>query len=362
MTDFSGVILAPSSYNAAGDAVRAIATGAYRITAVQGTQVIDAEMFPDYWGPRPAIAKVRYTAAPLGETRANLAESGEADLVYTLLPRAAERIQSGGGANTIRAAIPRVRMVLMNLTLPQFADLRVRQALSLSIDRASIARAVLRDPPSAATQLLPPVLAGWHDPDLPPLHRDIDEARRLLAEAGWMAGGDGVLTRNGVRLASVLSVPSNRPELPVMAQALQTQMREIGMALDVQPVQASAIPAAARSGALQAALNARSYVDVPDPIGTILPDFASDQTLWASTGYRSAEMRKLVGDYIASFDEADRATLRKGMADLLQHDLPVLPVSWFLQNAAVSTRLAKSSVRIDPFEISYLLPQVRWAA
>ena len=362
MTDYAGVILAPSSYNAANEAVQAIATGPYRITALQGTQVVEAEAFRDYWGARPAIPRVRYTAAPLGETRAALAESGEADLCFTLLPQAAERIQAGGRAAILRATIPRARMLTMNLALPQFADLRVRQALSLAIDRAGIARAVLRNPASAASQLLPPVLAGWHDPALPPLRHDVAEARRLLAEAGWAPDTDGVMAHGPDRLAAALLVPINRPEMPVMAQAIQAQMREIGVALDVRPAQSSAIPAAARSFSLQAALIARTYVNVPDPIGTILADFASDNTIWASTGYRSPEMRKLVTQYIENFDEGDQTSRRHGIVALLQKDLPVIPVSWYEHNAAASARLAPSSLQLDPFEISYRLPQVQWAA
>lgn len=219
LVDYAGVILAPSAYDAAGEVVRPIATGPYRVTAIQGTQVLDAEVFPEYWGPRPATARIRYTAVALVETRANLAESGEADLAYTLLPQAAERIEVSG-ATLLRAIIPRARMFTMNLGLPQFTDVRVRQALSLSIDRPGIARAILRDPASAASQLLPPILKEWHDPALPPLRRDVSQAKRLLAEAGWVPGSDGVLVRGGVRLAATVMVPSNRPELPIMAQAL----------------------------------------------------------------------------------------------------------------------------------------------
>ena len=131
------------------------------------------------------------------------------------------------------------------------------------------------------------------------------------------------------------------------------------MALDVQPAQSSAIPAAAHSFSLQAALIARTYVNVPDPIGTILADFASDNTIWASTGYRSPEMRKLVTQYIEDFDEGDQTSRRHGIVALLQKDLPVIPVSWYEHNAA---RLAPSSLQLDPFEISYRLPQVQWAA
>ena len=134
------------------------------------------------------------------------------------------------------------------------------------------------------------------------------------------------------------------------------------MALELRPGQSSAIPGAARNGSLQAALLTRTYVNVPDPIGTILPDFASDSTIWASTGYRSAEMRDLVGQYLASFDPVGQAGLRRRIAGLLQRDMPVIPVSWFEHNAAVSPRLDPASLGLDPYEISYRLPAMRWAA
>ncbi len=362
LVDYAGVVLAPSSYDASGTVTRPVATGAYRVTAVGGVQTIEAEAFPGYWGKQPAIDRIQYTAAPDGETRANLALSGEADLSYTLLPQAADRIAAGGRATILRATIPRVRMVTMNLQLPQFSDLRVRQALSLAIDRSGIARTILRDPASTATQLLPPVLTGWYDPALPPLHRDVPEAKRLLAEAGWTTAADGVLVRGSDRMAATLLVPSNRPELPVMAQALQAELREVGVALDIRLGQPSAIPQAARNGSLQTALLARTYVNVPDPIGTILPDFASDAGIWASTGYRSDALRGLVRQYIENFDEGDQPRLQREIVELLQHDLPVIPVAWFEHNAAVSTRLVPASVKLDPFEVSYCLAEMRWAA
>lgn len=55
LVDYAGVVLAPSSFNAAGEVVRPVATGPYRVTAISGTQTIEAEAFPDHWGIRPAI-------------------------------------------------------------------------------------------------------------------------------------------------------------------------------------------------------------------------------------------------------------------------------------------------------------------
>jgi peptide/nickel transport system substrate-binding protein len=361
LTDYAGVILAPSAYDADGRPQRPIATGPYRVTAVQGTRVIDAEAFPGYWGAQPLIPGVRYTAVVLGDTRASMAQAGEADITFTLLPQAAEAIGRSGRAHILRLTIPRVRMMTMNLRLPQFADVRLRRALSLAIDRSGIANAILHHPPSAATQLLPPLLTGWYDPALPPLRQDVPQAKRLLAEAGWQPGSDGIRTKDGQKLQASMLVPSNRPEIPVMAEAMQVQFREVGCSIDVRPAPSNSLPDAVRDGSLQTAMLARTYVNVPDPIGTILPDFASDHPVWASPGFVNADLRAAVQQYIETFDEAARVPLRKQIVTVLQDQLPVIPVSWFEHNAAVSTRVVLDSVTLDPFEQSYLLPAIRWA-
>lgn len=361
LTDYAGVMLSPAAYDADGRPQRPIATGPYKVTAIGGTRTLDAEAFADYWGERPAISRLRYTAVPLGDTRASMSEAGEADLAFTLLPQAAERIEAAGRGRVLRATIPRVRMLGMNLALPQFSDVRVRRALSLAIDRTGIAAAILRHRPSAATQLLPPDEAGWHDATLPPLRRDMAEAKRLLADAGWAAGPDGILAKGGHKLQAVMLAPSNRPEMPVMAQALQAQFREVGVAIEVRPGPSNALPGAIRDGSLQTALISRTYVNVPDPIGTIRPDFASDVPVWASPGFVDPAMRQAVQEYLGSFDEAERSALRKRIVAILQAQLPVIPVSWSEHNAFVSPRVALPSVVLDPFEQSYGIQALRWA-
>ncbi len=357
LTDYAGVVLAPSAYSG-DEVVRPVATGPYRVTALKGAQQIEAEAY----GPGPAIRAFQYTGAMLGEARANLVESGAADLTFTLLPQAAERIQSANRATILRTTIPRVRMVAMNLGLPQFSDVQVRRALSLAINRGGIARAILRDPAGQATQLLPPILAQWHDDTLPPLTYDPAQARALLDQAGWHPGPDGIRAKDGARLAATVLVPANRPELPVLAEALQAQWLAVGMQATLQVGPSAAQPAAVRAGTLQMAALARTYVNVPDPIGTILPDFASARPpIWASPGYDNTEIRALAASYVGTFEDAPRAALRRRIVAVLQRDLPVIPVSWFEHNAAAGSRLDSRSVVLDPFEQRYGIAGLRWA-
>ena len=183
LLDYAAIILAPAAYGQDGKVQSIIATGPYKIAAVDGRTTLELTRFDGYWGRKPAIARARYTAVPNGETRANTAIAGDADLVFTLAPQAAARIDAGGQARFVSSTIPRLRIITLNLGLRQFADVRVRQAISLCIDRAGIAAGILRHPASAATQLLPSVLSDWANPDLPPLRTDPAAARALLSYA-----------------------------------------------------------------------------------------------------------------------------------------------------------------------------------
>lgn len=360
LVDYSGIVLAPSSYGADGKVAAIVATGPYRLARTDGRTTLDLERFDSYWAAPAAIALARYTGVPNGEARANIAAAGDADLVFTLAPQAAARIHAAGQARVTSLTIPRLRFMTMNLALPQFVDLRVRQAISLAIDRAGIASGILRHPASAATQLLPPVLAGWHDPGLPALRTDPAAARALLDDAGWMPGPGGIRAKAGIALAARLLVPANRPEILVMATAVQAQLRAVGMDVTIEAGQLSAIPDAVRDGTMQMAMLARTYVNVPDPIGTIIPDYTRKRSVWGTLNWTGRErMRALTDQYVACFDDAGRAALRGQITRLIHDELPVIPVSYFEHNLAVSTRIR--DVTVDPFETRYFLDAVRWA-
>ena len=360
LVDYAAIVLAPACYGADGKVTSILGTGPYKLARVDGRTTLELDRFEDYWGAKAAIVRARYTAVPNGDTRGNIALAGDADLVFTLAPLAVPRINASGQAKVTSLTIPRLRFITMNLGLPQFSDVRVRRAMSLGIDRDGIAAGILRNPASAATQLLPPVLAEWYNPDLPPLRTDPAAASAMLDKAGWIVGQDGIRAKEGARLAAQMLVPANRPEIPVMATAVQAQLRAIGMEISVEAGEASAIPEAVRNGTMQTTMLARTYVNVPDPIGTIIPDYTRERSVWGTVNWTGRDrMRALTGEYVGSFDEARLAVLRRDITALIHDEMPVIPVSWFEHTVAVSDRVR--NVVIDPFETTYFLSRVEWS-
>ncbi|NJO39099.1 MAG: hypothetical protein HC871_17755, partial [Rhizobiales bacterium] len=97
----STVIPAPAAFDADGTPIKVIGTGPYRIEEFSPPQSMETVVFDGYWGERPAITDASYLAAGRAETRALLAESGDADLVFTIDPSGFARLGDVESVETV---------------------------------------------------------------------------------------------------------------------------------------------------------------------------------------------------------------------------------------------------------------------
>ena len=364
LAHYSTLVLAPESYGADGKVQRIIGTGPYRITKLVPPQQVETEAFDNYERPAstpaPAVRSVAYMAVTRAETRALMVEGSQAHLAYGLDPASLRRLRRHAKVGIASVTLPRTVIVKLNAALPGLQDVRVRQALSLSIDRAGIAHALMGDEALAATQLLPPTLADWHNPALPPLRHDPEAAQRLLREAGWQRHSDGLRGPDGQPLVLNIRTFLDRPELPLIATALQEQWRLAGIAVKVVIGNSGDIPLGHRDGTLQLAMAARNYANVPDPAGTLAGDFSAKGGDWGAMGWHSDAVVQALAELMRSTPDARRAqTLRATVTQTLQSELPVIPIAWYRQHVAVNRRL--QGVSLDPLERSYRLTDMHWS-
>lgn len=359
LVHFSTIILAPGSYNAEGRVTQIIGSGPYRVRNLTPPLQMDLVDSESWWGGRPGIAEVRYTAAGRDETRAVMAESGQADLVFSVLPVSVDRLRRNADLDVQIATIPRTRILKVNAGSPFFDDIEERQAISYAIDRAGIANVILRNPDLAATQLFPPALPGWYQPDLDPLERNLERAQELLAEVGWTPGSDGILQKDGTRFSVTLLTYSNWPELPPIATAMQAQLREVGIDLKVSVGNSSEIPARHLDGTLELGLISRLYSIVPDPIGALRSDYGPGGADWGAMNWENEEIQSVVEQLAATADLDERAPLQRRAVEILQSELPSIPVTW--SELAIVSNKRITNVQIDPLEVNYGLAAIRWA-
>lgn len=352
-------ILAPASYDAAGKVTRIIGSGPYEVTEVKTPSRVDLSASEHWDGTAPAIDTVSYQSVSRAENRALMVESGQADIALGMDPASRQRLRKSDEVRIESALLPRTIVLKLNAADPLLADVRVREALSLALDREGIATAVLREKDIAADQLFPPTLDGWHQDDLEPLTHDVEQARALLAEAGFTPGEDGTVTRDGAPLKLSLLTFPDRPELPLIAAAVQEQLGAIGVQLDVEVENSSEIPLRHQDGTLQLALFARGLALIPDPTVTLLGDYAREGGDWGAMGWHDDRLIEAL-DHLTAPEVSDdqEASERREVATRLQEGLPTVPVVWYRQNVVVGSHVGE--LELDPFEQDWHLDEVSW--
>ena len=157
----------------------------------RGTSV-DLVANPNYWGGKPKIDGVQFLIIPKSDTAISQYDAGELDFVR-LEEDSYRRVLNDPAYKDqlVRAPRAQVRYMGMNANLyAPFKDKRVREAISLSLDRAAMIKGLYN---GAATQINGQTVPGipGYNPDLPPLKFDPERAKALLAEAGY-PGGKGM--------------------------------------------------------------------------------------------------------------------------------------------------------------------------
>ncbi|WP_142779632.1 ABC transporter substrate-binding protein [Agrobacterium sp. T29] len=336
-------VLAPSSFGAGGELKAIVSTGPYRIESAELPQGLNLVRHEAYWGEVAKIERVRVDGVPNPETRVNIALAGEGDLVLEIPTTAVSRVDRSGEAHIVRAPVPRVVMMLVNVKKPQFADVEIRRALSLAVNREAIARTIMGNAKLAANQYFPPAMKGWHFADFKPQTFNIAEANRILDGLGWTRGANGIREKDGIKFAGLIRTFPQRAYLPVIAEALQAQLKEIGFDLTIQVGESSLIPEAQNNGTLELGLGIRTMIyQVPDPVARLTSDFATDSPstdATGATGWKSEAMRAAVAAYNLTSDPEARLPLQRKMAEILQDELPVIPITFTDEKYGISERL-----------------------
>ena len=186
-------------------------TGPYRILSWQPEQRVMMARNDAWWDKHKGnVAQVVYTPIKAEGTRVAALLSGDVDMLTDIPTQDIARLRTDKKLKIVDG--PEVRTIFFapDVGSPElkysnvkgknpFADKRVRQALSMAIDRAAIQRGIMRGLSIPANLLVAPGVNG-HEPALDaPTKADADGAKKLLAEAGYP---DGFETR--------LNCPNNR--------------------------------------------------------------------------------------------------------------------------------------------------------
>ena len=206
--------------------------GSGRYTLVQwnrGEQII-LEANPDYYGEAPKMKRV--TILFMEEDAAFLAvQAGQADLAYTSATYA-DQSPAGYGLLSCESVDNR-GINLPTEGNPVTADLAIRRAINIGIDREEMIQNVLNGygtPAYSVCDKLP-----WYNAASQVAY-DPDEAIGLLEEAGWVLGDDGVRVKDGVRAQLNILYSTGDSVRQALAADLSNQLAELGISCTVEGV------------------------------------------------------------------------------------------------------------------------------
>jgi peptide/nickel transport system substrate-binding protein len=254
----------PDSVATSAFARAPVGTGPYRWDKLEPTEYLQLRSVPGFFLGTPAIEQLvwRFTETP--ESRLNLLLSGEADVQEDLVPPLGNlaRLAERPSLRVVHFPSVGVNYVLFNQRAPGdtarphplFADREVRRALTIGLDRATMAKALFGK--YATPVSAPAPSAAWFAALAPePAGYNQKEALRILASRGWKdSDGDGILDRNGMPLAFSLIVPSSSVARMQSALIAQEQLRKLGVKVDVVPLEFAQFLARRRPGDFDASM------------------------------------------------------------------------------------------------------------
>jgi peptide/nickel transport system substrate-binding protein len=356
LAHYSTGILSADSITPDGEIIKLNATGPFKLKSMIAPHKLTLEKFDDYWSDPASISIIEYQAGHRAESRTLQLQSGQIDIAYSIDAINKSSLTSSASVVVKSINLPRTILLKLNNEHPYLRPLETRQAMSLTLDRIGIANRILFTPGSEADQLFAPAQAAWHlnsftEP------RNLTQAQALLEQVGWVKNAQGWLEKDGKRFSLNLTTYADRPELPLIATAIQSQLADVGIDVHVSIDNSSHIPATHHDNTLELALLARNFGMTGTPLPLLYDDFNQKKgSDWGHMNWSSSAMNADINRLIVESNPEQQRDYSQKIAARFAQERPVIPVAYSSQHVAVTSSL--KGLIIDPFELDYRLEKV----
>jgi peptide/nickel transport system substrate-binding protein len=218
-----------------------------------------------------------------------------------------------------------------NLDNPILADVRVRQALLLGLDRETLSKTLFAGKQAVADSFVEPQDAGFSD-DVPKYKFDAAQAKQLLEDAGWHAQPDGSRKNtDGKTLSLELTTTAGNHSRELVEQVVQNQWKAIGVDIRIHNEPARVLfGETLKHRRFDLAMYAWMSAPENSPRSIFLsnevPDEANNFAGENISDYKSPEMDRIIEALEVELDTDKRKVLWAAAQRLYATDLPSLPL------------------------------------
>jgi len=255
-----------------------VGSGPFTLTNFTQGQSITLKANPDYYGDKPAYDQLEFRHYDNVDAAVQGLKNGDVDVVSNLTPAQFTALQSTPNVTVVKSRQGRQNDLLINYQAqtnthqpvgdgnPVLKDPKVRQAIAESVDIKTLVDKAYGGLAEPGSGFVPAVFSEWHwSPDASQDQKfDLTAAAKLLDEAGYPKGADGVRTdKSGKPINLRLVVDNSNSQWMSAAQFIQGWLKQIGLGVTIQALSSDAVTDAGSAGKYDLQLNA--WTGNPDP-------------------------------------------------------------------------------------------------
>ncbi len=329
-----------------------IGTGPYKFVKWTTGREIVLERNPNYWGKKPSLYKIVFRIITNSSVALQVLKRQELD-VAGLTPIQWAR-QTGSHSfqenfSKFSYFTPNYSYIGWNLTKPYFSDKRVRTALTHLINRELVLDKVLYNLGSVVTNPFY-IKSKEYNGSIKPLPYDVETAKRLLEEAGWIdRDRDGIRDKDGVKFAFEFLIPVDYEIGEKVATILKEELDRVGIKMDIRKTEWPVFTTRLNERTFDAVTLAWSMGVESDPY-----------QIWSSTqaekgsnfvGFKSDESDRLMEEARKEFDIEKRIELYKKFSKIIHEEQPYTFL--FARKSTVAIHKRFENVNVYPLGIDF---------
>src|SRR4051812_6595131 len=321
-----------------------VGSGPFLVTDFERGRIVKMERNPRWRGEKPKYDEIQFIKYGNTDAVIRALKLGEIDAQWEVEPTGYNQLEHADGITPVRSSSPSFTELAFNLCNetncpdakfnPGVQDRTVRQAIAYAVDRDRVNAISSRGTSFVGHGLLPPYYKTFYAKPADDYPLDVDKANKLLDDAGYKRGGDGVRAKGDVKLSFDLFVRSESPSDIQAAKLIAEDSKKIGVDFKVQVVSVDKL----------------TEITTQKKDGKMAPDFDTFVWGWGGDPYDPSALLKLVTtneiggssdsfysnpaydtlfqEQTAQFDQAKRKEIVQKMVSLTQRDLPYLVLTY----------------------------------
>jgi peptide/nickel transport system substrate-binding protein len=269
---------------------------------------------PNYWhSGQPLADELTYEITPNDNSRITQFQGGAFDVIEKPTWSQVKSLEQAPGVKVTNFGLTGVDIISLNLNKPLFANPKVREAVSLALDREGIIKAALAGYGEPAVSFMPPT-TKYYDKSLKAPEQNLEKAKQLVAAA----------EKEGVQPSFTLNTIAGEAYGGVASQIIQQNLTEAGFQVKLQPLDSAAMVEKWLGGETDADLGGY-FAGIPDPseLASFYPEVIAKPN-----GMDIKGLEALAAEAATELDPAKRETLYAEMQEAVAKEQQIVTIDY----------------------------------